>query len=541
MCQTKDLQRVENGAGEANIRPKTLDDTVPTKNGFYMDEAISKTKFGVFNYVIIFLGGLILFAVLVETTGTSFIFLVSQCDLNLTVGEKGILGAVSFIGIICSSHLMGYLSDTKGRRKVILPTLFIAFLLSIASSLVHNFYLLATLRFLNGFFISGASATIYAYLGEFHNSLHRSRAIMASTVIYGISCPLLPVIAGLVINHDWKFYIPLIGITYKPWRLYLVVCGLPGFLAALITLFLPESPKFVLGQGDSASAWKILQKMNRWNNGRKSKLEQFEIYEEEESIENRRRILKAKESRFPLLKSIWNQTAPLFKPPHLYSTLLICTIQFAIGIICFGFGMFFADILNKMATNMDSLNQRIPMCDLINKKPLNMSAFNQNETICNDVCITKIKLETLENGIILEVFFAIGCAIISLIINKVGKFPILLIISIVCGGCGIMCMLTNILFVQTYSFVLLMCAGWGMNVINAATVEIYPTALRAMAICISLMFGRLGGVFGANIMAHFIGSHCEMVFYLSGSSMIAVGLFAFFIPHIHERVKKVDS
>lgn len=45
---------------------------------------------------------------------------------------------------------------------------------------------------------------------------------MGSSVIYGISCILLPLIAGAVINLDFKYDIPLIGITYTPWRLFLV-------------------------------------------------------------------------------------------------------------------------------------------------------------------------------------------------------------------------------------------------------------------------------------------------------------------------------
>lgn len=110
-----------------------------------------KLDFGVFNYVVIVLSAMILNAVLLETCGISFVLPVSECDLKLSASERGILSAVSFFGIICSSHLWGFLADTKGRRKVIQPTLFIAFALSIASSFVQNFYLFATLRFLNGF------------------------------------------------------------------------------------------------------------------------------------------------------------------------------------------------------------------------------------------------------------------------------------------------------------------------------------------------------------------------------------------------------
>lgn len=76
---------------------------------------------------------------------------LAECDLNLTPANKGILGTVTFLGIICSSHFWGYLADTIGRRRVIMPALLIGFLLTCACSLVQNFYIFVTLRFLNGF------------------------------------------------------------------------------------------------------------------------------------------------------------------------------------------------------------------------------------------------------------------------------------------------------------------------------------------------------------------------------------------------------
>lgn len=192
-------------------------------------------------------------------------------------------------------------------------------------------------------------------------------------------CMLMPLTAWVMINQDWEFEVPLIDIVYKPWRLYLIACSLPEIFIGLILVFLPESPKFVLGQGNNDKAYEILQQMNRWNNGKHSSLESFKLIEEPESIENRQRILNCKNSRFPLLKSIWIQTAPLFKPPYLFSTVLICTIQFGTYATYNGLFMFFADINNKMATNLDNIyEQRIMMCDAINMKPANVTAIGSD-------------------------------------------------------------------------------------------------------------------------------------------------------------------
>lgn len=46
------------------------------------------------------------------------------------------------------------------------------------------------------------------------------------------------------------------------------------------------------------------------------------------------------------------------------------------------------------------------------------------------------------------------------------------------GAGGIICMLTSIPIVQISSFIALMCCAMAVNIINAATVDIYPTALR---------------------------------------------------------------
>lgn len=147
---------------------------------------------------------------------------------------------------------------------------------------------------------------------------------------------MMPLTAFAVINQNWQFDIPILEITYKPWRLFLVVCSLPGLFASIALLFLPESPKFVLSQGNQAATIEIIEKINRWNNGSDAKLNLAEIYEESESIENRKRILECKDSKFPLLDSIWIQTAPLFKPPYLSSMLLICMIQFSIFYVSTG-------------------------------------------------------------------------------------------------------------------------------------------------------------------------------------------------------------
>lgn len=151
----------------------------------------------------------------------------------------------------------------------------------------------------------------------------------------------------------------------------MVACALPSLISFVILCFLPESPKFILGQGKQSEAYQILQKMNRINNGKSAKFETFEIYEETESIENQQQDLICRNGRFAFITSAWNRTVPLFKPPHLFATILICILQFTAYTTTNGFYMFTADILNKMANNLnDFTNQREMMCDVISMKTI---------------------------------------------------------------------------------------------------------------------------------------------------------------------------
>lgn len=95
--------------------------------------------------------------------------------------------------------------------------------------------------------LSGTS-TIFAYLGEFLDVRNRSRSTMFSSVIFGVFSLFLPIVAMLIINQQWSFFIPVLQVTYKPWRFFLLACGFPSLISGLSLIFFPESPKYTFSQ-----------------------------------------------------------------------------------------------------------------------------------------------------------------------------------------------------------------------------------------------------------------------------------------------------
>lgn len=499
----------------------------PEKGVIPFSEALERTKFGKFNYFLIIIAGLVLANVLLETASIGFILPISQCDLQLTNQDKGILSAIGFLGIILSSHLWGFLADTKGRRKVILPTLLIAFVFTVLSSFSYTFWVLVFLRLVNGFFVSGGSATIYAYLGEFHNDRSRARAMMGSSFIFALGAMILPLIAWLIINQSWTLPLPLLGITFKPWRLFMIVCGIPGFLCGLMLLFLPESPKFLLSIGKDKEAIEVFKTMYRWNVGDDKEFELNGIIPETDTTIRKEEVADKNSNIFStFLSTMWAQTVPLFEPKYRRITVIICTIQFWLYVVTNGMYMWFPHIANSMVEFMKEYpGNKTLICDVVYAK--HASTYKEDGTM---ECQASLEDNTFMYSLVMEILYASGFAVIGVIINRVGKIPILFVVLLLFASCGIASINVDNPTISVYLYVLLFLCGVGINVLGAATVELYPTHLRGMAICISLMFGRLGSVVGANIVGLLIAEHCEATFYISTTALILCGFLAFLIP-----------
>lgn len=247
--------------------------------------------------------------------------------------------------------------------------------------------------------ISGASATIYCYLGEFHNMKNRARAIMGASFVFGIGCMTLPLIAWLVINQEWQFNIPFINIMFKPWRLFMIVCGLPSFICALILSQIPESPRFTISQGDKDQTLRILQRIYAINTGDDKK--NYPVTAIIEEIDSTKKSFEHnhvspadeyvndnKNSAIKLFKLMWQQTAPLFMKPHLNKTLIACILQFGIFATSNGMYMWFPDILNRMADyKINNPVEKPTICEIVYATRLSLDNRNFSDT---EVCINII-------------------------------------------------------------------------------------------------------------------------------------------------------
>nr|XP_022908028.1 synaptic vesicle glycoprotein 2B-like [Onthophagus taurus] len=472
------------------------------------ESAISKAGYGKFNIYLLLICGGCLMTVIMETMGMMFVIPSAECDLQLDLFLKSVLASISFLGVVLSSHLWGFLADTKGRRKVLLLSMIVGFLSSLASSIAPNAELFIILRFINGFFIGGASAVIYAYIGEFHNQRFRPKVVAWIATFVALGNIVLPFLSWLIIPLDVD--LKILGVEVKPWRLLVASFGAPSLIWAIGLYCFPESPKYLMAQGNSDEAFEAIKTIYSVNTG-KSK-ENFPVSDlilDEIPME--------KDKKNGIFKTIWSQTAPLFKKPYLTKTLMVCFLQFGTFASSSGLFMWYPEILNRI--------EQYPFQD-ITCTALSYGNIEEDDSICFDSMNESVYIPSIIIGGALAVLYIIS----GTIINRLGAKNLLIIILGVSAGCGIA---SQYIKIDSWSKILMgifLLSSAGVGIINTITVELYPTQLRGMALAISLMAGRFGAVAGSNVTGQLVYKVCEYTFYVFAADHIVLIIVTFLLP-----------
>lgn len=346
---------------------------------------------------------------------------------------------------------------------------------------------------------------------------------MGAQFIFGLGCMALPLLAWAVLSVEISIPIPFFGIIFNQWRLFILVCGLPSLCCALALLTIPESPKFVLLENREEDAINILRRMFAINQNRSAGEYNVEsVYDE--SLTSKLVVSTSINYKSPInvLRAMWQQTAPLFQKSYIKTTTLACVIQFGIFFTSNGMWMWFPEVLHRIGSfRAEDPSAKVTICEILDSNQHQYSYDGNSNSTDND-CSYKLDDSAFMHVFSLEIGYAVGYAIMGLIINSIGKLSILLIIFIGCGVSGIAIVYSNIPLLSINLYCILLLCGLSIPVVNSATVDLYPTNLRAMAVCISLMMGRLGSMVGANLFGVLIQYSCQYAYAASGISLIGL-------------------
>lgn len=295
------------------------------------------------------------------------------------------------------------------------------------------------------------------------------KSLFAASVIYSISNLQTPIYGISILNQEWSFHIPVIDLVFRPWRLFLLLCGMSSVLCAIVMiLYIPESPKFTFAQGDEARTLQILETIYVRNTGKSAS--EYEV----KCIDKDKEFLGSTADKSRFFKFMWTQTVPLFKHPHLRNTLTACFLQFTICVTSNGFLTFFPEILNKVYVwiEADPLHTTSTVCEIIDHYQI---SSNSTENI---TCLTKLEPNTFVNITTVIILHLIGWSVISVIINRAGKLVIIVTTMFTGATCAILLVFIQIPMVSVYLYTILLAVGINMSVVNSSTVELFPTSLR---------------------------------------------------------------
>uniref|UniRef100_A0A2P2KD81 Monosaccharide-sensing protein 2 n=1 Tax=Rhizophora mucronata TaxID=61149 RepID=A0A2P2KD81_RHIMU len=172
-------------------------------------------------------------------------------DLNLGTTLEGLVVAMSLIGATVITTCSGPISDSLGRRPMLILSSILYFVGGLIMLWSPNVFVLCIARLLDGFGIGLAVTLVPVYVSE-----------TAPSDIRGLlnTLPQFNGSGGMFLAYCMIFGMSL---TSSPsWRLMLGVLSIPSLLYFALTVFyLPESPRWLVSKGKMREAKQVLQKL----------------------------------------------------------------------------------------------------------------------------------------------------------------------------------------------------------------------------------------------------------------------------------------
>lgn len=158
--------------------------------------------------------------------------------------------SIYFAGKLLGVLVFGIAGDMFGRRKVQLFSYVCGSLLAFASTFSLNFWMYVVLRFLTSVFFSGVGINCFVLANEL---VGPSRRVLAGNVFWIYFSVGYGVLAGLAkLIPNWRILQFVVTLPYIP-------------LLILTYFFIPESPRWLVNQGRSDEAEKVMRKIAKEN------------------------------------------------------------------------------------------------------------------------------------------------------------------------------------------------------------------------------------------------------------------------------------
>ncbi len=180
-----------------------------------------------------------------------------QLKFELSAAMKGWAASSAIIGCIFGAIVAGSLSDRFGRKKILMVTAVLFGISAIGSAVPNNLTQFAIARFIGGLGVGAASMLSPLYITEMAPASIRGRLV---------SLYQLAIVLGILLIFFVNLLVQGVGdetwnIEYG-WRYMLGSETFPALCFLVAILFIPESPRWLMKNGNESEARNVLLKIN---------------------------------------------------------------------------------------------------------------------------------------------------------------------------------------------------------------------------------------------------------------------------------------
>ncbi|WP_218018809.1 sugar porter family MFS transporter [Novosphingobium rosa] len=175
-----------------------------------------------------------------------------QAHFGLSEAMLGFTVASALIGTVLGSLIAGAPADRFGRRKVMLVVAICYVISALGTGLADQWPVLIAFRSLGGLAIGAASVVTPIYIAEVSPARFRGRLVALNQ---------FNIVLGILLAFLSNYAVSKLVAESVAWRWMFGIVALPSALYLLMTLLLPESPRWLAINGLPEKAERVLQRL----------------------------------------------------------------------------------------------------------------------------------------------------------------------------------------------------------------------------------------------------------------------------------------
>ncbi|ETN64601.1 synaptic vesicle glycoprotein 2B [Anopheles darlingi] len=183
--------------------------------------------------------------------------------------------------------------------------------------------------------------------------------------------------------------------------------------------------------------------------------------------------------------------------------------------------------MNQIYSQGESTTVGLKVCDILQSNSSTAGSTQEEFELCDD----DVKFETFFYTMVLGIFGAIYALITSAILGRFDQKVMMVFNCTVAGICGIALQF----IANSYAVAILFCfeivfAGYCVLLVNANVVAIFPTNVRAMAVALTNMIGRLSCFVASAVIGLLMMQNCPVTFYMLSALLFLCAGLTFLLP-----------